>query len=93
MPAGSKMDLPLDKAEPISDGGSDAGIIDFKKGKEYCATAESYAGAGDDHEVEAAAETRCYEQAMSPIPYLLAQPMVLKNRFKPKNNDDYCGVS
>lgn len=39
MPADSKTDLPLGEAEPISDGGSDTGITDFKKGKEYCTTA------------------------------------------------------
>ena len=32
MPAGAKTDLPLAKAEPISEGGSTSGIT-FKKGK------------------------------------------------------------
>ncbi|GAB0183645.1 AN1-type zinc finger protein 5-like [Grus japonensis] len=33
MPAGSKMDPPLAKAEPISDGGSTSGITELRKGK------------------------------------------------------------
>ena len=33
MPAGSKSDLPLAKAEPISDGGSASGITDLRKGE------------------------------------------------------------
>jgi len=39
MPAGSKMDLPLAKAEPISDGGSTSGITQLRRGKKTWATA------------------------------------------------------
>ncbi|GAB0205519.1 F-box only protein 31 [Grus japonensis] len=39
MPAGSKMDPLLAKAEPISDGGSASGIIEFGRGTNCCATA------------------------------------------------------
>ena len=39
MPAGSKTDPPLAKAEPISDGGSASGVTDLRKGKSYCAAA------------------------------------------------------
>ena len=34
MPAGSRTDPPLPKAEPISNGGSASGITDLRKGKE-----------------------------------------------------------
>ena len=39
MPAGSKTDLPLAKAEPISNGGSASGITYLTRGKNCCATA------------------------------------------------------
>jgi len=39
MPAGSKMDPPLAKAEPISDGGSASGITYLRRGKGCCTTA------------------------------------------------------
>ena len=40
MPAGSKTDPLLAKAEPISDGGSASGITDLRWGeKSYCAAA------------------------------------------------------
>ena len=39
MPAGSKTDPPLAKAEPISDGGSASGITDLRKEKSYCTAA------------------------------------------------------
>ena len=39
MPAGSKTDPPLAKAEPISNGGSVSGITDLRRGKKTCATA------------------------------------------------------
>ncbi|KAK4816053.1 hypothetical protein QYF61_011061 [Mycteria americana] len=40
MPAGSKMDLLLAKAEPISDGGSASVITYLRRGKKTCATAD-----------------------------------------------------
>ena len=39
MPAGSKMDPLLAKAEPISDSGSASVITYLRKGKSYCAAA------------------------------------------------------
>ena len=39
MPAGSKTDLPLAKAEPIGDSGSASRITYLRKGKCYCAAA------------------------------------------------------
>ncbi|GAB0186353.1 acid sphingomyelinase-like phosphodiesterase 3b [Grus japonensis] len=39
MPDGSKTDLLLAKAEPISDGGSASGVMYLKRGKKTCATA------------------------------------------------------
>ncbi|KAK4818955.1 hypothetical protein QYF61_022342 [Mycteria americana] len=39
MPAGSKMDLPLAKAKPISNGGSASGMEYLGRGKNCCATA------------------------------------------------------
>ena len=39
MPAGSKKELLLAKAEPISDSGSASGITDLRRGKKTCATA------------------------------------------------------
>ncbi|CAM9640766.1 unnamed protein product, partial [Bubo scandiacus] len=36
MSGGSKMDPPLAKAEPISDGGSASGITYFKSGEKSC---------------------------------------------------------
>ena len=39
MPADSKMDPPLAKAEPISDGGSNSGITDLRRGENCWATA------------------------------------------------------
>ena len=39
MPAGSKMDPLLAKAEPISNGGSASGITYLRKGRSYCAAA------------------------------------------------------
>ncbi|KAK4816018.1 hypothetical protein QYF61_011008 [Mycteria americana] len=39
MPASCKMDPPLAKAEPISDGGSTSGITYLSRGKKTCATA------------------------------------------------------
>jgi len=39
MPASSKMDPPLAKAEAITDGGSASGITELRRGKKTCATA------------------------------------------------------
>jgi len=39
VPADVKMDPPLTKAEPISDGGSTSVIIYLRRGKNYCALA------------------------------------------------------
>ena len=39
VPAGSKMDPLLAKAEPISDGGSASGITYLRRGKSHCAAA------------------------------------------------------
>jgi len=39
VPAGSKMDLPLSKADPISDSGRASVIIHLIKSKNCCATA------------------------------------------------------
>ena len=39
VPAGSKMDLPLAKAEPISNSGSASGITYLRRGKSYCTAA------------------------------------------------------
>ena len=38
-PAGSRMGLTLDKAEPISDGGSASGVAYLGREKSHCATA------------------------------------------------------
>lgn len=38
MPAGSKMDLSLAKAEPVSDGGSATGILYVRTGERSCPT-------------------------------------------------------
>ncbi|GAB0184959.1 epimerase family protein SDR39U1 [Grus japonensis] len=38
MPAGSMMDPPLAKVEPISKGGSTSGITELRRGKSCCAT-------------------------------------------------------
>ena len=39
MPVGSKSDLLLAKAKPISNSGSASGITYLRKGKSYCAAA------------------------------------------------------
>ena len=39
MPATSKTDPPLAKAEPINDSGSASVITDLRKGKSYCTAA------------------------------------------------------
>jgi len=39
VPGGSKMDLPLPKSKPSSDGGSASGITYFRRGKTCCGTA------------------------------------------------------
>jgi len=39
VPASSKMDLLMAKAEPISDGGSASGITYLRRGKNCCTTA------------------------------------------------------
>ncbi|PKU45012.1 protein pxr1-like [Limosa lapponica baueri] len=39
MPAGSRMDSLLTRAEPISDGGNASGVTCFRRGKSSCATA------------------------------------------------------
>jgi len=36
VPAGSKMDPPLDKTKPISEGGSASGITHLRRGKKSC---------------------------------------------------------
>jgi len=40
MPAGSKTDLPLAEAKPISDGGSASGITYLRKGEKNCSRIE-----------------------------------------------------
>ncbi|XP_062368074.1 ras-related protein Rab-31 [Cinclus cinclus] len=40
MPAGSRVNPPLAKAEPISDGSSDSGITWLRNGKNYCTRAD-----------------------------------------------------
>lgn len=46
----------------------------------------SYSGAEKECEVEAAAETKCYGLAMSPMPYFLAQLMVRGRTVRNKRN-------